>query len=932
MAEGEFVWGGWRNPYQYILGETHADIGRLSRKIADVVNNLADELYGLSGKEWRELPKMQAYSGRGMMGKYCLGVSVGSSCLSATLKELEEKGIPKPVQDALGMGAILYWQNIPHDKAIHRNTLTKQGTHESVEIDEADASSAKTTAALSSFLRKWRRNEDEYIIGEAVDKNARISQKIADVVNEVCGKLLGNTDHYDLPKMRSYSGRGMYGQYCLGVDVGRAEASILLKEFKAKRIPTPSQDAMGMGVILYWQSIPYDSNTHRNKHVQDESVDHGVDALAEAKRQPEQIYFSSYTAALNAARAKAEREGYEIDEDDWNTRVTHGYPSRPAEGETTNVKIGLSRVGKGGKPEAAMLVIAVYGMKQSFELTSYISKVRMGKHEVQVRRGHGKSVGFRESVEIVEAKQSIKIDEASNDAKVEGTDVVWANGTRMKILTRETLGQKPQSVQDDITRNRRHWMGGFKLEGPKGAVYSLDYYTTGNYQLTASGGRVVMLGKFSPLSRESVEIGIEEADASSDGHSGTHTQEKGMDSSDYGYRSGYRRYEYLLNEDDFGDSMMGGVHFFKEKTPPYQGLPDEKIIGCYRDGKKIAEIWTERGEDYKNPNKVTGYTVYPPWKMGKGAMQGTWDKSFSTMKNPFGHPVYKTPAAALAAAKKFVIGLKTEEVASDATAVVEIAEADARTASANAALSSFLRKWRRNEDDNAHGENVLMLARFVGSPEEVAEAKGINREHDRIGHLPSHLNSRRYALYLALKQKFQAKYPNATLGESVEIVEADANSHFQKLPYLQKKVDLAKKELAEVEAILQRGMKSGLTDSKVIALKHELEGAIADLVETVGKMDRRLRESVEIDEAADRINEQKSDPFNWRKGDTLPIHERNPRTFEVFAGLFDYSGFGMGNYHSKNGRRIWTDRANAERLAKSDGVELVVHDRFKGSL
>lgn len=356
MAEGEFVWGGWRNPYQYILGETHADIGRLSRKIADVVNNLADELYGLSGKEWRELPKMQAYSGRGMMGKYCLGVSVGSSCLSATLKELEEKGIPKPVQDALGMGAILYWQNIPHDKAIHRNTLTKQGTHESVEIDEADASSAKTTAALSSFLRKWRRNEDD----NAHAENVLMLARFVGSPEEVAEAKGINREHDRIGHLPSHLNSRRYALYLA-----------LKQKFQAK----------------------YPNATLG------ESVDHGVDALAEAKRQPEEIYFPSYTAALNAARAKAEREGYEIDEDDWNTRVTHGYPSRPSEGETTNVRIGLSRVGKGGKPEAAMLVIAVYGMKQSFELTSYISKVRMGKHEVQVRRGHGRSVGFRESVE-----------------------------------------------------------------------------------------------------------------------------------------------------------------------------------------------------------------------------------------------------------------------------------------------------------------------------------------------------------------------------------------------------------------------------------------------------------------------------------------------------------------------------------------------------
>jgi len=95
--------------------------------------------------------------------------------------------------------------------------------------------------------------------------------------------------------------------------------------------------------------------------------------------------------------------------------------------------------------------------------------------------------------------------------------------------------------------------------------------------------------------------------------------------------------------EDFGDSSMGGVEFFKEKTPPYQGLPDEKILGCYRNGVKIAEIWQER-ENYKNPKKVTGYTVYPP--DGGATGQGKWSKLFKTV----------------AEAKRFVIGLKTEAV------------------------------------------------------------------------------------------------------------------------------------------------------------------------------------------------------------------------------------------------------------------------------
>lgn len=58
-----------------------------------------------------------------------------------------------------------------------------------------------------------------------------------------------------------------------------------------------------------------------------ESVEE-ADAVTEARRaaDADHIYFKSFTAALDYARAKAEKRGYQIDEDDWNTRVTHGFP------------------------------------------------------------------------------------------------------------------------------------------------------------------------------------------------------------------------------------------------------------------------------------------------------------------------------------------------------------------------------------------------------------------------------------------------------------------------------------------------------------------------------------------------------------------------------------------------------------------------------
>ena len=87
-------------------------------------------------------------------------------------------------------------------------------------------------------------------------------------------------------------------------------------------------------------------------------------------KQHDSVYFDSYTTALAAARAKAEKKGYEIDEEDWASQITHGYPGRPSVGKTTNKKINLT---KNGKPVKPRLIISVYGMKNQFELTSYIS-------------------------------------------------------------------------------------------------------------------------------------------------------------------------------------------------------------------------------------------------------------------------------------------------------------------------------------------------------------------------------------------------------------------------------------------------------------------------------------------------------------------------------------------------------------------------------
>ena len=81
------------------------------------------------------------------------------------------------------------------------------------------------------------------------------------------------------------------------------------------------------------------------------------------------VYFKSYTAAIEAARAAALKKGFEVEEDEMFTKVGMN-SKRPSVGKTTKVSLELI---KNGKPQRKMLHIQVYGMKNGYELNSYIN-------------------------------------------------------------------------------------------------------------------------------------------------------------------------------------------------------------------------------------------------------------------------------------------------------------------------------------------------------------------------------------------------------------------------------------------------------------------------------------------------------------------------------------------------------------------------------
>jgi hypothetical protein len=85
-------------------------------------------------------------------------------------------------------------------------------------------------------------------------------------------------------------------------------------------------------------------------------------------------YFNTATDAVEHARTQAEKKGFEIDPQDWNSEITMGgrySRTRPGVGKTNSFSVGLL---KNGKPQKKNLNISLYGMESGkFELTYYIN-------------------------------------------------------------------------------------------------------------------------------------------------------------------------------------------------------------------------------------------------------------------------------------------------------------------------------------------------------------------------------------------------------------------------------------------------------------------------------------------------------------------------------------------------------------------------------
>jgi len=99
-----------------------------------------------------------------------------------------------------------------------------------------------------------------------------------------------------------------------------------------------------------------------------------LNEIIKSVNEANDTYFKAAYEAAEYAREMAEKKGYEIDEEDWQTQIGMGGKHnrlRPGVGKTHSFTVGLT---KNGKPQRKALNISLYGMDSgSYELTYYIN-------------------------------------------------------------------------------------------------------------------------------------------------------------------------------------------------------------------------------------------------------------------------------------------------------------------------------------------------------------------------------------------------------------------------------------------------------------------------------------------------------------------------------------------------------------------------------
>lgn len=165
---------------------------------------------------------------------------------------------------------------------------------------------------------------------------------------------------------------GMFDVFCEVVD--QEELDELLADVEAElNDDTEEGEELDEAMLAGAETGPRKTpGSHEAAHEPDDEDEEETDD-DEAGLVVAENYHSSYTSAIQTAIAAAKKRGYEVDTEDYQSKVASG-PRKPSEGKTVSHNIKLT---KDGKPTKKGLAIQVYnrgGDKTPYELNHYISE------------------------------------------------------------------------------------------------------------------------------------------------------------------------------------------------------------------------------------------------------------------------------------------------------------------------------------------------------------------------------------------------------------------------------------------------------------------------------------------------------------------------------------------------------------------------------
>jgi hypothetical protein len=133
-----------------------------------------------------------------------------------------------------------------------------------------------------------------------------------------------------------------------------------LTELKEKLLSINPKDALKKANV---------SQLDVSRTTNEEKISNFIKNVIKESKSGYEIYHKSYTSAVNTALEYAEKRGYTYDHEETADKIGMG-PKKPSEGKTNRITIQLM---KDGKKQKKSLHIQVYGMRDKYELNTYIN-------------------------------------------------------------------------------------------------------------------------------------------------------------------------------------------------------------------------------------------------------------------------------------------------------------------------------------------------------------------------------------------------------------------------------------------------------------------------------------------------------------------------------------------------------------------------------